>query len=174
MYKLKAISAVAVATAFGVFASASVQAAVCSVPGDYPTIQSAASDPNCATINVAPGVYNENVNVTHGCEINGAQAGGGTDFATRSTNPAGESTVKGAGPAVSTPIFTINASGVTVDGFTISNAVTLFSSSGVEVKGTGNGATIVNNIFDGIRIRATPVATGPRRRFTYPPAGRTT
>src|SRR5437016_1186110 len=34
----------------------------CSVPSiAYPTIQSAASDASCTTINVAAGVYNENV-----------------------------------------------------------------------------------------------------------------
>lgn len=146
--KLILVGAFAATIALGTAVSAN--AATCNVPsGSYPTIQSAAADPSCDTINVAPGVYNENVNVTHSATINGAQAGS-HDFATRSANSAAESVVKGAGPTVSTPIFTINASDVTIDGFTIKNAVNLFSSSGVEVKGPGNDAAILNNIFDGI------------------------
>lgn len=144
------LSALAALLTLAAIAVTTANAATCNVPGDHPTIQSAASDATCNTINVAPGVYNENVMVANaGTTINGAQAGN-HDFATRSANPALESTVKGAGPGVSTPIFTINASDVTIDGFTIKNAVNLFSSSGVEVKGPGNDAAILNNIFDGI------------------------
>jgi hypothetical protein len=150
MHKLKNIGAVALATALPFIGITAASAAPCAVPGDYPTIQSAVNEPTCSEINVAPGTYPENVNVTRTCTINGAQKDGNTDFATRSANIGGESVVNGAGPGVSTPIFTINASGITIDGFTISNAVNLFSSSGIEVKGNGNGATIVNNIFDGI------------------------
>src|SRR5205085_4184028 len=75
-----------------------LQAAVCSVPsGTYMTIQSAASDPTCNTINVAPGTYNENVLVAFAnTTINGAQAGNAVSGRT-SGGPA-ESTVKGANP----------------------------------------------------------------------------
>src|SRR4051812_5170516 len=48
---------------------------VCSVPGDYATIQTALADPGCTTINVGPGLYTANVTVNHAVVINGAQAG---------------------------------------------------------------------------------------------------
>src|SRR5437868_346400 len=55
----------------------------CAVPsGSYPTIQSAVLDPGCTTINVAPGVYNENVAINRALTLNGAQAG--VDARTRS------------------------------------------------------------------------------------------
>ena len=43
------------------------------------------------SIKVAPGVYNENVTVTHTCEIDGAQAGNA--FSGRTSGGPGESTV---------------------------------------------------------------------------------
>ncbi|HMJ04796.1 MAG TPA: hypothetical protein VK474_00940 [Chthoniobacterales bacterium] len=139
-----------VAACVGLLASAGLaQAATCNVPADYPTIQAAVNDPACSEVNVAPGVYNVNVAVNRSVEINGAQASN-NDFATRSANPAAESIVKGAGPGVATPIFTINAGDVTIDGFTIKNALTLFASSGVEIKAGGSDAVITNDIFDGI------------------------
>src|SRR5580765_6985321 len=92
--------------------------AVCTVPGDYATIQAAVNDVTCATINVAPGTYNENVIVTRNVTINGAQAGN-NDFATRGANPAGESIVNGVPLTGSVPVFGINAAGVTITGFTV-------------------------------------------------------
>src|SRR6267154_2458892 len=39
------------------------EAAVCSVPSPYPTIQAAVNDGSCTTIDVAPGMYVENVTI---------------------------------------------------------------------------------------------------------------
>src|SRR2546430_15869375 len=70
-------------------------AATCNVPsGMYLNIQSAAADPTCSTINVAPGIYNENITVNFSTTINGAQAGNRFD----ARAPGGESTVNGAAP----------------------------------------------------------------------------
>src|SRR6267142_4761853 len=48
---------------------------ICSVPGDYSTIQAAVNDPGCTTINVAAGTYVENVTINRTVTLNGAQAG---------------------------------------------------------------------------------------------------
>src|SRR6476661_866437 len=156
MKRLKHQYAVALAAVCTVISAAAVQAAVCTVPsGSYPTIQSAAIDPSCATINVAPGVYNENVTVTHSCTINGAQTGNAVSGRT-SGGPA-ESTVNGAAPTGAVPVFAIDAADVTIDGFTIKDAVSSFAAVGVAVRAGGNDAAILNNIFDGI---TTPDAGG--------------
>jgi len=127
------------------------QAAVtCSVPTlAYPTIQSAASDPGCTQIDVAPGAYNETVVVNFPTTINGAQVGN-NDFVTRSANPAGESTVNGSNPTASVGVFTINATNVTINGFTVKHTVTIGAAMGITVTGSGSNSTIVNNIFDTI------------------------
>src|SRR4051794_40312303 len=74
----------------------SLRAATCTVPGTHSTISAAAADSSCMTINVAPGVYNESVIVTHSCEINGAQAGNA--FSGRISGGPAESTVNGSTP----------------------------------------------------------------------------
>lgn len=154
MHKLKPICAVALASALTLFSLTAVQAATCSVPsGTYPTIQSAASDPSCSTINVAPGNYPENVLVLYSTTINGAQAG--QPVAGRVSGGPSESTVTGAGPSVSTPTFTIKAADVTIDGFTIRNNVTAFSASGIDIKSTASSASIANNIIDGVSTQDT-------------------
>jgi hypothetical protein len=126
--------------------------AVCTVPGTHASIQSAVNDLTCTTINVAAGTYSESVNIPAaqaGLTINGAQTGN-DDFTTRSANPAGESTVNGATPTGSVAVFTVDAANVTVNGFTIKNSVTLGAAHGVAVRGGGNSASILNNIFDTI------------------------
>jgi hypothetical protein len=148
MHKLKPICAVALATALTLIFSYAAQATVCSVPGDHPTIQSAATDPTCDTINVGPGVYNENVTVTHSCEINGAQAGNAVSG--RTSGGPMESTVNGATPAGNTPVFMVTASDVTIDGFTVRNVVSAGAAIGIDIKNTASSASIVNNIIDGI------------------------
>src|SRR4051812_39282401 len=96
-------------------------AATCSVPAGYPTIQAAVDDPTCAIVNVAAGVYAENVLISRAVTLNGAQAGQATSG--RVSGGPDESIVVGANPAGSNPVFNINASSVTVDGFTIKNSV---------------------------------------------------
>lgn len=123
--------------------------AVCTVPGTHPSIQAAASDVTCTTINVAPGVYNENVVVANSVTINGAQAGN-NNFLARSGNPAGESTVNGVTPIGNVAVFTISAANVTINGFTVKNSVTTGAAMGITVSGSGSGANIVNNILDTI------------------------
>ena len=151
MHKPKNICAVALAAAFLILNAAAAHAAVCSVPsGSYPTIQSAASDPTCNTINVAPGSYSENVTVAFAnTTINGGQAGN-SDFATRSANPGGESVVNGAAPIGAVAVFSVSAANVTIDGFTIKNSVTGGSAIGIAVRAGGDDAAIMNNIFDTI------------------------
>jgi hypothetical protein len=151
MNKLKTTWAIALAAALVSISATAAQAQVCSVPsGSYPTIQSAASDPLCTTINVAAGTYNENVVVAFAnTTINGAQMGN-SDFTTRSANPAGESIVKGTAPTGSVPVFAINAADVTIDGFTVKDAVSSFAAVGIAIRAGGDDAAIMNNIFDGI------------------------
>lgn len=122
---------------------------ICSVPGDYATIQGAVNDVACTTINVGPGTYNENVSILRTLTLNGAQMGN-NDFATRNANPASESIVNGVTPTGSVAVFTIDAPSVTINGFTIKNAVTSFAAMGITVRGAGNNASILNNIIDSI------------------------
>jgi hypothetical protein len=144
--KLKTTWTVALAAALVTISATAVQAQVCAVPsGPYPTIQSAASDPACTTINVAAGVYNENVVVNFPTTINGAQAGNRFD-----ARVGAESEVNGAAPIGAVPVFSVNAADVTIDGFTIKNTVTGGAATGIAVRGLGNDAAILNNIFDAI------------------------
>jgi nitrous oxidase accessory protein NosD len=113
---------------------------VCTVPGDYATIQAAVNDPGCLTINVAPGAYAENVTINRALTLNGAQAG--NDFSGRTFAGAGESTLTGQ--------ITIQAAGVTIDGFSITNPGQASSAIGILVKTAGSGAVIQNNIIDSV------------------------
>jgi hypothetical protein len=113
---------------------------VCSVPGDHATIQGAVSDINCTTINVAAGTYNENVTIGRALTLNGAQAGNAV--AGRTFGDASESTVNGT--------ITINASGVTVNGFSLTKTAAAFGVFGIHIQAAGHGATISNNIFNTI------------------------
>lgn len=125
------------------------RAASCSVPTlGYPTIQSAVDDLACTTINVAPGVYPENVSIARTLTLNGAQAG--QPVAARISGGPAESTVQGANPTGSMPVILINATHVTVDGFTIKNSVTTNAATGIQIKPISTYTTIQNNIVDGI------------------------
>jgi hypothetical protein len=124
-------------------------ASTCSVPSaGYPTIQSAIDDSSCAIINVAPGLYPENVVIPRSLVLNGSQAG--QPVAGRISGSPAESTIAGANPAGSVPVITINATQVTIDGFTISNSVTTGAAIGIQLKPISTFATITNNIIDGI------------------------
>jgi hypothetical protein len=131
---------------------AAIGGPICNVPTDYATIQGAVNDAGCTTINVAPGTYAENVTIPvtqTGLTLNGAQ-GGNIDFTTRNANPAGESTVNGVTLTGSVAVFTIDATNVTINGFTIKNSVTVGAAHGIAVRGGGSGASILTNIFDTI------------------------
>jgi len=120
------------------------QAVTCNVPGDHGSIQAAVDDPACDTINVAAGGYAENVMIPRSVTLNGAQAN--TPVAGRMFGPPFESTITGmiANPA---PDITIQAAGVTINGFSLSN---LGQATGILIKTAGNNALITNNIIEGI------------------------
>jgi len=127
--------------------------AACSVPSlTYPTIQAAVNDSSCNTINVAPGIYVENVTINRSLTLNGAQAG--VDARGR-IGP--ESTVQGANPIGANSVFRINAANVTIDGFMVKNPITTGAAIGINVKTAGNGAVIINNIIDGVTTSDTGV-----------------
>ena len=130
-------------------AAATTHATTCSVPtSGYPTIQAAVDDAACTTIDVAPGLYAENVSILRSVAINGAQVG--QPVAGRTSAGPNESTVTGANPTGSQPVFLIDAPGVTIDGFTIKNSVVANAAIGISISGNGNDAVIFNNIVDGI------------------------
>lgn len=95
------------------------------------------------TVIVAPGTYAENVNIPaadSGVTLQGAEAG--TPVAGRTFGGPAESTVNG--------MITDQASGVTIDGFSETNPTVGFSATGIDVKSTGNGAVIENNMISGV------------------------
>jgi hypothetical protein len=130
-------------------AATDVRGATCSVPTPgYLTIQAAVDDSACTTINVAPGVYPENVSIQRSLTLNGSQAG--QPVAGRISGGIAESTVVGANPTGSMPVILINATLVTVNGFTLKNSVTANAAIGIEITAISTYATITNNIVDGI------------------------
>lgn len=138
----------ALAVAFVFTTAAAADAATCSVPDGYPTIQSAVDDPSCSTISVAPGLYNENVSIPRSLTLNGAQAG--QAVTARTAGGPDESTIRGANPTGSLAVITITAVGVTVDGFTIRNTVTAGAATGIRIQTGGTDAVVMENIFDTI------------------------
>jgi hypothetical protein len=113
---------------------------VCAVPGDYATIQGAVNDAGCLTINVAPGAYAENVNINRALTLKGAQAG----------NAVGGRTFAGGGESTVTGQITVQAAGVTLDGFSLTNPGLANAAFAVVVKTAGNGAVIKNNIINAV------------------------
>lgn len=111
---------------------------------DYATIQAAVDVPGCATIKVKAGNYNEHVVINRAVNLKGAKSGDSVD--SRTFGAANESTVTGAG-ASDTPAFTVNAAGVTINGFSITNPS---HGIGVTVKTAGNNAVVKNNIIDAV------------------------
>ena len=124
------------------------QAATCTVPSISPlyvTIQDAVDDPNCITINVAPGPRTENVTIPRSLTLNGAQAGSpvaGRVFGV------GESTVQG--------LITVQAAFVTIDGFSLTNPNQNFA---ILVKTAGDDGFITNNIIQ--KVGSTSLTTNP-------------
>lgn len=139
--------------AFLASSAPALAAAPCSVPSiAYPTIQAAVNDPNCNPINVAAGPYMENVVISRAVTLDGAQAG--QPVGGRTSGGPLESTVT----STTSPVFMIKASNVTIDGFSVKDHVVPVgpafsppgSAVGIDVKSTVNGASIRNNIIDGV------------------------
>jgi hypothetical protein len=64
---------IAAATVCSLIAMATqMNAVVCAVPADRPTVQAAVSDPGCTEVQVAAGTYDERVVVSREVEISGA------------------------------------------------------------------------------------------------------
>lgn len=141
------VLALTVVLGFSMFSGSKTRAAgPCAVPSvSYASIQDAANDPGCTEIDVAAGAYFENVVVNNPTTIKGAQAG--TDARGRVGL---ESTVNGANPIGANPVFMIKAAGVTIDGFTVKNSITMGAAIGIDIKNTATGAAVINNIIDGI------------------------
>ncbi|HZG53680.1 MAG TPA: thrombospondin type 3 repeat-containing protein, partial [Pyrinomonadaceae bacterium] len=116
----------------------SIQAAVnAAAPGD--------------TIQVCAGTYNENVNIPAakiGLTLLGAQAG--VPVAARSFPSPDESTVKGTNLTAGIAVFTVNASNVTIDGFSVTDPVTSGAAFGITIRRDADGALVANNIIDTI------------------------
>jgi hypothetical protein len=122
--------------------------ATCSVPTvDHPTIQSAVDDATCAIVEVAPGVYTENVFISRAVTLNGAQANQATG--SRTSGGPNESTVVGAAPTGDQAVFVISAASVTIDGFTVRNAVATGAAIGIQIRPSNDGV-VLNNFVDGI------------------------
>jgi len=138
-----------------------MQAAICSVPGtSYPTIQSAVDDPNCSVVNVAPGVYAENVTINRTVTLNGAHSD--QVIATRTSGGTTESILQGVNAAGPSAALMINAPSVIVDGFTIRNSVATSSAFGIIIQSAGFDTSILNNFVDGI----TSADSGPNGTAT--------
>jgi hypothetical protein len=99
----------------------------------YLTIQSAVDDSTCEIINVAPGIYLEDVIINRTVTLNGsAGSGGGAQ-------------VNGATGAAT---FTITAPGVTLNGFLIRKSGSESGLFGIFVDGNGDNALITGNTIE--------------------------
>ena len=138
---LVALATVALAVVFAVmtFGGNKTRAAgpICTVPGDYGTIQAAVNDVGCTTINVGPGSYVENLIIARALVLNGAQAG--NSVGARTFGSGGESKITGQ--------ISVQAAGVTIDGFSLTNPG---QTLGILIKTAGDSAVITNNIIDTI------------------------
>jgi hypothetical protein len=105
---------------------------------------------------VAPGLYVENVTISRSLILNGAQAG----------NPvAGR--VFGVGESIVQGLITVQATNVTIDGFSLTNPGQNF---GILVKTAGDNALITNNIIK--TVGSTSLATNPAAIYLeYGPDG---
>jgi nitrous oxidase accessory protein NosD len=113
---------------------------VCSVPGEYATIQAAVNEPGCTTINVAAGTYTEQVDINRTLTLNGAQHG--VDARSRSGASGTESIMSDAkGPV------RLEANNVTINGFTI-EGTTEELNAGIWIPLAGvEGTQILDNII---------------------------
>jgi len=157
--KTKLPGLLAIAAAFLSLGVGTAQAATCIVPsGSYPTIQSAVADLSCDPINVAAGLYAEQVTIGRTLTLNGAQAN--VDARTGRLFPTGESIIDHpCGPVQ------IQADKVVINGFTIQGSTLpdpcflsgIWSNPGFS--GTQGGHQILNNIvqnnISGIELDST-------------------
>src|SRR6266446_1146967 len=111
------------------------EAAVCSVPSPYPTIQDAVNDTNCSTINVAPGTYLESVTIGRPLTLLGPNAG---------TSWSGPRVTEAVVTSGATTFNLVSGQSVTIDGFTING------NFGIYVSGSTTGTLIQNNIITGV------------------------
>ena len=131
----------------------------CNDPG-YPTIGDAVTASMSGDIiqvcaSAMPYTENVLVNVTN-LTLLGAQAG--NPVALRTFGGPLESTVMGANPTASVPVFQVTATNVTIDGFSVTNTVVLGDAFGIGTgSGAGSGAVITNNI---IHMVTTPDVNG--------------
>ena len=131
----------------------------CNDPG-YPTIGDAVTASISGDIihvcaSAMPYTENVLVNVTN-LTLLGAQAG--NPVALRTFGGPLESTVMGASPTASVPVFQVTATNVTIDGFSVTNTVVLGDAFGIGTgSGAGSGAVITNNI---IHMVTTPDPNG--------------
>lgn len=145
---IAALAAIIFSAAFalGGRASAVLGGPTCNVPADYGTIQAAVDVPGCSTIKVSQGSYTENITINRSVTLKGAKAG--TSINGRTFGAANESKITG--------LTTIQAAGVAIDGFSITNPN---NGLGVLIKTAGDNAVIKNNIVDGIGAPAYPENT---------------
>ncbi|NWJ45678.1 MAG: hypothetical protein HXX08_07345 [Chloroflexi bacterium] len=124
-------------------------AATCAVPSGYTTISLAlaAGAGTCDTINVAAGTYKETLTITYPVTLQGAGAATTIIQDPATVNPFADI------------LISINASNVTIDGFTISGAGAFTTNNAVFTTKTSTNLNIqhnvVQNFFHGI------VLTGP-------------
>jgi hypothetical protein len=133
--KSKTMSAVAIAAALLAIGVGTVQAATCSVPSSYPTIQSAVNNPTCDTIIVAAGTYVENIGIPRGLSLRGPNFNISPNGGSRGA----EAVITGSNPTIR--ISTTDP--VTIDGFTFSGG----SGAQIDSYTSGNTPTIKHNIF---------------------------
>lgn len=127
--------------------------AVCSVPTDPPTIQSAVNDAGCSTINVAPGSYDEQVTVTRS---NLTITGAGQDVTTiRPTTVTANTSSLFSGAPIAAIVLVDGATGVTLEELTVDGSVAAPNACAPTYIGVffraGSGAiseTHVTNIFN--------------------------
>lgn len=147
------------------------------VPADYPTInQAIAASSSGDTIIVAPGTYNEQVNINvSNLTLQGAQAG--IDARTRTFVPADESIITFASPAFGSGIINLSQPDTIINGFTIQGTGSIVNSTsaifggdiGTFLPSTSSlnltGLQIINNIIqnnaNGILIASTEPTSSP-------------
>ena len=135
MKKTVVLAFIASFVAVLMFSGDAARAISCFVPtATYPMIQDAVNDPNCTTIFVAPGLYNESVTIGRPLTLDGPNMG---------TSWSGARGPEAVVTSAATTFNLLDGMGVTIDGFTINGDF------GVYVSGSTDGTLIQNNIVTG-------------------------